>query len=448
MSSTQQMIYILAVQFISISIYLLLPFYLLKYRGKNSIPVFLCSTVLMFLFCMFTKSLMIHMDLLRRLVNFAAFGAIVSLVFRDGWKKKMIVLVTVPLLASGAEFLTGFVLKAAYAIDYSVMAEYNNVTLIGMILLNMISFIFNMYLIILWKRFVEKKRMRGIVLYITVPVYQLVLLLMFLYGADEFDLRAAILGFSLLVMGMVINMVMMYLLQEMEQKLEVEEKLSHLYLQRQYELDYYRIAQQHLDEMQAVRHDFVNQIQTAYMMIQEGNDAEKAESLLAESYQQLIGTRLVNYCENPVVNALISVKAAKAQKKGIIFETECQFKGLDAVEEIDLCSLFGNMLDNAIEACGRIPEGNYRHMILKARVKGDYQVIRTENTYSKKEWGDDFFKTSKADKLNHGYGMKLIERICQKYGGELMTEVTDQQVFVTAILRIHQGEVPKESERP
>ena len=116
----------------------------------------------------------------------------------------------------------------------------------------------------------------------------------------------------------------------------------------------------------------------------------------------------------------------------------CQMVSLDSVEEIDLCSLFGNLLDNAIEACTKIDEGKPRSVAMKAYSKGGYQVVRVENTYSPAHLNKDFLKTSKSDGKNHGFGMKVIDKISKKYGGEVRTEITDEKVNITVYLSLEQ----------
>ena len=69
--------------------------------------------------------------------------------------------------------------------------------------------------------------------------------------------------------------------------------------------------------------------------------------------------------------------------------------------------------------------------------KGGYQIVQVSNTYQKEKNGAQLFQTSKKDGVNHGYGMKLIEKICLKYNGELRTQVTEDRVIVTAYLKLN-----------
>lgn len=439
MTTAQQTLYSIIVNFINTGIIMLQPFYLLKFRRRRVIAAYFCTIFFSYLFFLLTRAVVPDNILPRIAINFAVILMIDLLVFRDSFKRKLTCFFAQVFITAVSEVMSIYLLWLLNPADSRRIwdiTENSDVSMRGIIFANMLIFILSMYFVLIWKRRVEKLKLRGMLLYLILPLYQFVQLIIFFDQAAQFDGRTASLGVSMLVMGIVVDIIMMYLLQTMEQKVTVEEKLSTLYRQRQNELDYYQMTRQHIEQMRIIRHDFINQIQTAYMMIQEGSTPERAKALLADSYQQLADARLTIYCENPVINALISVKAVKAEERDIAFSVEGTMGDLSGMEEIDLCSLFGNMLDNAIEACSRIPQGEERRLILKVTEKGGYQMIRTENTYSKKEQEGDFFRTSKEDRLNHGYGMKLIERICKKYGGELKTQVKEKEVYITAYLSL------------
>ena len=434
MTDGQLLLYICIVNYVSIAIMLMQPFHLLKLRYTAKTRIYWITTVVLFVYALLPRLLMPENVALRAVLGFGGLLLAVLFLFEDSTRRKLAVYAAVVFLTLLSEGLTYLILSGGETLDYAGMLRYNDAALKGMIIVNMIAFILNIYAVFFWRWFVDKLRLKGMLLYLSVPLYQLVLLLLYVNAVNEFNSRTAALGVSLLILGISINLVIMFLLQNLERKLEVEEKLSYLYRQRQRELDYYRMSQRYLDQMREIRHEFINQIQTAYLLIQKGDSLDRAQKLLEESYQKLQDTKLVRYSENPVINALISVKAEKCDQKSIEFLAACQLGDVGGMEEIDLCSLFGNMLDNAIEACCRMPQGEHRKLALKSKVRGGYQIVRTENTYSPKENAGNFFRTTKEDRLNHGYGMKLIERICHKYGGELKTQVTEDQVFVTAYL--------------
>ena len=423
----QQCIYMTSSYIVNIGILLFLPFYMLKYRGKRAIAGFIGTVFGCYVFILLAGYIYGENPLIRLIINIMILFAVSFLVFKDSVKRKFIIWAIECLVNIISEISAMILLYIVNPAKYIEMKSNDIALLEGLILVSMITFIFNMIIVVIWNRYITKKPFNGYAMFIAVPIYYAIFILIFYKIEYQYIIQTAI-------FGIVLNVVLMYMIQNLKTKMQVEEDLAGLYRQRQYELEYYKITQNHLEQMREARHEYLNQMQTAYMMIQSGNSNEKAKLLLAESHKQLMDAKLIVYCDNSVVNAVVSVKAVKAEKNGVNFQVESQKVEMDGMEAIDICSLFSNMLDNSLEACLRMPEDMDRYLTLTTMVKGGYQIIKTENTYYNKEHEPNFWRTSKKDRINHGYGMKLIERICKKYKGELRTQVKGEIVYVTAYL--------------
>ena len=122
-----------------------------------------------------------------------------------------------------------------------------------------------------------------------------------------------------------------------------------------------------------------------------------------------------------------------------MFNVQCILGEVPEIVEIDLCSIFGNLLDNALEECGRLNTGE-RSIRLWSGLKGGYQAVQVENTCRNiKRSGEYFYTTDKADKDNHGIGMRLIEQICKKYNGELLIQAEESKIRMTAYIQADGG---------
>ena len=109
-------------------------------------------------------------------------------------------------------------------------------------------------------------------------------------------------------------------------------------------------------------------------------------------------------------------------------------KHLSFISVLDLLSIFGNALDNAIESVKSIK--NIEQRIIKLAVFRQNQLlfIKLENYFvNQLNIYNGSFLTTKQDKMNHGFGLKSIKRIVEKYGGEI-TISTDNQWFTLMIL--------------
>lgn len=289
MTEVQKFIYILIGNYIQICLLFLQPFYLLTYRGKHRFAAYWMFTTVSFGVFMLNTHLFSQDEgirILKLFFNFSWFLVLVMLLFRDSRKRRLIIWAVGIVLMYSSELLSFIFLRSMGLLNFQKGSEYSEGALRGIVFINIISFIMDIYFILFWKRVVEKCRVQGIGLYLSMPIYQFVLLVMFFNQAKNFDIKVAVLGLSMLIMGITINVLMMYFLQEMEQKLEVEEQLSELYRQRQYELEYYQVINSHVEQLREVRHDFVNTIQTVYLLIQGDNTTKQAEGAVESDIQR------------------------------------------------------------------------------------------------------------------------------------------------------------------
>ena len=109
----------------------------------------------------------------------------------------------------------------------------------------------------------------------------------------------------------------------------------------------------------------------------------------------------------------------------------------------DVYSLFGNALDNAIEAVIKLQDKEKRVIGLKVRSAGELISVTLKNFYEGELLLDEegFPDTTKEDKDYHGYGMKSIRMIVEKYDGDVSI-LTKEGVFYLNIL------LPKPNKKP
>ena len=118
---------------------------------------------------------------------------------------------------------------------------------------------------------------------------------------------------------------------------------------------------------------------------------------------------------NTALDAILSAKKAIAESKGIFFTTQIQIPQKLDVEATDLCIIFGNALDNAIEACEKIKDENKR-IDLTLICQGKRLFCKITNSTA--EQSKTVFKTSKSDAQNHGFGLDNIKTTLAKYNSK------------------------------
>lgn len=184
-------------------------------------------------------------------------------------------------------------------------------------------------------------------------------------------------------------------------------------------------------------HDYKNQL-NALSMLLKTNNYEKADSFINDILETIQQNESYTYCVNPTVNATLNYKAYIAQKNNIKLITDIVIpEETENVSEMDLCSLFSNLLDNAIEAVSRLPEEE-RYINIKARCNKIMLIVETQNPVKeniKVEKGK-LPKTTKTNKTEHGMGLSIIEKIAKQSGGmmEFSCEGNIVKLYVRLIL--------------
>ena len=124
-----------------------------------------------------------------------------------------------------------------------------------------------------------------------------------------------------------------------------------------------------------------------------------------------------------IIDAILTDKYNSALQQDVLMDIQVNGEILSFMEDVDLCIIYGNLLDNALEACKKIKEQDKKSKatiaIKTAEVKG-MVVISIYNTYKEPIIErDGEFQTTKKDKDLHGIGLNNIKNVVRQYGGDL-----------------------------
>ena len=137
---------------------------------------------------------------------------------------------------------------------------------------------------------------------------------------------------------------------------------------------------------------------------------------------------------NIALDVVLTRESFSCGEKNISMTCLADGKCLDFISEVDIYSLFGNILDNAIEATEKVPDPEKRLLTLDIAQEGYFVHIRVENYFTDKlTFTNGLPDSTKGDSLYHGFGMKSIKMLVQKYGGSLKV-YTKGERFVLDIM--------------
>lgn len=155
-----------------------------------------------------------------------------------------------------------------------------------------------------------------------------------------------------------------------------------------------------------------------------------------ERYQEQIqDIRLAEeiiYSANPVVNAILKVKSVKAKEKEIPMQVTTLLPQRVSVDIGDMGVLYGNLLDNAIEAAMAVKQEK-RYVHVESKFQEGRLLLSIKN--SKPSGTSSCQQTSKKDKIKHGRGIRSVRKVAEKYGGELILK--DQGEHFEAVLLLN-----------
>lgn len=158
------------------------------------------------------------------------------------------------------------------------------------------------------------------------------------------------------------------------------------------------------------------------------NQNQDGLSYIEKINNDLEQTELVD-TGNTAFDAIISTKKALAESKNIKFNLQIQIPEKLQVDAVDLCVIFGNALDNAIEACEKLK--NHR-MINVSAIYDDCQLICKISNSVSSTISD--LQTTKEDRENHGFGLDNIKQALSKYNHVLKIDQTDNEFVLSYII--------------
>lgn len=193
------------------------------------------------------------------------------------------------------------------------------------------------------------------------------------------------------------------------------EELRTIARQNEYHQQYAQNIKRQYNEIRRIRHD-MKQANSVVMALLNEAKSDEAIKYMQKTAREISEFDLIIDVGNDFVNAILNTKIAEAKRHeiGILCSVN---KEIAAVDEVDLCNLLGNMIDNAIEACDKQSNGE-RFIEVKIQAFPHQFLIGVANTVDKdviKENGD--LHTTKEDVDNHGFGIKSIRAIVKKYDG-------------------------------
>lgn len=184
-------------------------------------------------------------------------------------------------------------------------------------------------------------------------------------------------------------------------------------------------------ELRKIKHDIGGALEIVKELIYEENDAKSAKHLFDELSETVQHIDTGYYCKNSLINAIVTNKSKICKKENINFDVAISVDENIGINDSDICRALLNMLDNSIEANMALEGSIDRFVSLTIKNRDGYLYIKTENPCVVPVVDK---KTSKKNKAEHGFGLKILEQFAKDYNG--MFTITNGENSVSSLLTL------------
>ena len=202
--------------------------------------------------------------------------------------------------------------------------------------------------------------------------------------------------------------------KKQEREIWTAEMLMQALEQAKVQYEYYLTQAKKYDQTIQILHDVNKHIKAIEGLY--GAEQEKTAGEYATKIRELLKLLIpVQYTENPILNILLTDKESVMREKGISVTIKIDNVNLNFIEPIDITTIFGNLLDNAIEATEKLKGEKY--ICIKIGSYHKMIVVSIENNCNEVKWKNGFPVSNKGK--NGGIGLLNVQSSIKKYDGDL-----------------------------
>ena len=184
----------------------------------------------------------------------------------------------------------------------------------------------------------------------------------------------------------------------------------------------YQVSRTSIDLINQKYHDLKHQIEFLKMEISEKEKIAYLNKMEKEIQQY----EAENKTGNHILDTILTTKSLNCQEKNIQMTCVADGKALDFLNPMDICSIFGNALDNAITSAEKVENPEKRLIHVTVFQEKSFLRIKIENSFQGElKIKNQLPVTTKADRRYHGFGVKSMKAVAEKYKGSLTVSAKD-----------------------
>ena len=218
---------------------------------------------------------------------------------------------------------------------------------------------------------------------------------------------------------------------------QIRKEQENIALQNELLAKNYQVAKESYESNARLYHDMGNHFSMIQSYLADGK-VEEARAYLDRLGKDRAAYSVERFTGIEAVDYILSQKAELARQQNIETSIHAEYPKDCKIDPVDLCTILTNLLDNAMEACRKLPEASAKILSVTIRRINQFIIIQIANSCIEEPIiSKGNFKTSKTDKRHHGWGMKNVRLAVEKYYGTMEHEY-NKNMFTVSIMLFYQ----------
>jgi hypothetical protein len=351
------------------------------------------------------------------------------------WKQRLFYPLVIVSLAVTSEIIAGILLSCFYGMPINEICatHYSVCFQAGHVISKLIFFIFMRILSRIRATNDSMLPRRYWLLIMAVPVKSLIVSFVLAFSTEGFIVSNPVVPFVILI-GMLCINVLVFLLYDVlsaQSKSLVEHERAKNLMES--DIRRYDAMITQSKDFAAKLHDVRKHRMAVYDLLTSGN-IPAAQSYLEKlcSIGSSFDSKEID-APNAVANSILKQKTEEAVQYGIEVVSEYDYGLVMPIDEVSLCLILGNALDNAIVVCRKLPEGKKKLIEIDIRCEDNRLAFRIANTSNPVKIRNNICATTKNNSMLHGYGLENIKKIVAEKGGNTVLR-HEGEMFILSII--------------
>lgn len=375
-----------------------------------------------------------HLSFVRLLLGCVYVILLVQLLYKNKWLYKFLVAFAAVLSVLLSEALYGTIMPRDAFMSGELIVRYSIPSYTGLIFVNFIIQTIN----VLFVRLLQKRRTMFSgklqnLLFMVFPISQFASV--WLFFSSYKDLQTDYNPWYVLpvvLIYLIADVALFFSLRMSEKNAIIMAKTELLEEEIAFQKKYHSQLASSYEQIRKLRHDIDNHLYTVQTMLKAGQ-SKAAAQYAQEVFERESPVPLYASCRNTIVGSFLEKKKEDFEANRIILDCEIQLPVEAGISNPDLICVFGNILNNAQEACEGIENSR---IVLRVNYQKPYLSIFCENpvrdTQNKKR--------NRIPGLERGIGLLILEDLAKQYDGELRTEFAEETFQTQLVLKGRQTE--------